>query len=80
MSVRSLSRNYDDTAFGIITFVKGFVSNAVSAFMKGAKFGNFVAGKDGSGGAISVDETTNRTSLEMDEGLFRDKVESALVN
>nr|DAM72591.1 MAG TPA: Minor structural protein 4 [Caudoviricetes sp.] len=80
MSVRSLSRKYDDTAFGIITFVKGFVSNAVSAFMKGAKFGNFVAGKDGSGGAISVDETTNRTSLEMDEGLFRDKVESALVN
>mgnify|MGYP002568021393 CR=1 FL=1 len=80
MSVRSLSRKYDDTAFGIITFVKGFVSNAVSAFMKGAKFGNFVAGKDGSGGAITVDETTNRTNLEMDEGLFRDKVESALVN
>lgn len=80
MSVRSLSRKYDDTAFGVITFVKGFVSNAVSAFMKGAKFGNFVAGKEGSGGAISVDETTNRTSLEMDEGLFRDKVESALVN
>lgn len=80
MSVRSLSRKYDDTAFGVITFVKGFVSNAVSAFMKGAKFGNFIAGKDGSGGAISVDETTNRTSLEMDEGLFRDKVESALVN
>lgn len=75
-----ISRKYDDTAFGVITFVKGFVSNAVSAFMKGAKFGNFVAGKDGSGGAISVDETTNRTSLEMDEGLFRDKVESALVN
>lgn len=80
MSVRSLSRKYDDTAFGVITFVKGFVSNAVSAFMKGARFGNFVAGKDGSGGAISVDEETNRTSLEMDEGLFRDKVESALVN
>lgn len=80
MSVRSLSRKYDDTAFGVITFVKGFVSNAVSAFMKGVKFGNFVAGKDGSGGAISVDETTNRTNLEMDEGLFRDKVESALVN
>ena len=80
MSVRSLSRKYDDTASGIITFVKGFVSNAVSAFMKGAKFGNFVAGKDGSGGAITVDETTNRTNLEMDEGLFRDKVESALVN
>lgn len=80
MSVRSLSRKYDDTAFGIITFVKGFVSNAVSAFMKGAKFGNFVAGKKGSGGAISVDETTNRTSLEMDEGLFREKLESALVN
>ena len=80
MSVRSLSRKYDDTAFGIITFVKGFVSNAVSAFMKGAKFGNFVAGKDGKGGAITVDETTNRTNLEMDEGLFRDKVESALVN
>lgn len=80
MSVRSLSRKYDDTAFGVITFVKGFVSNAVSAFMMGAKFGNFVAGKEGSGGAISVDETTNRTSLEMDEGLFRDKVESALVN
>lgn len=80
MSVRSLSRKYNDTAFGIITFVKGFVSNAVSAFMKGAKFGNFVAGKDGSGGAITVDETTNRTNLEMDEGLFRDKVESALVN
>ncbi|WP_368122001.1 interleukin-like EMT inducer domain-containing protein [Bacteroides thetaiotaomicron] len=75
-----ISRKYDDTAFGIITFVKGFVSNAVSAFMKGAKFGNFVAGKDGSGGAITVDETTNRTNLEMDEGLFRDKVESALVN
>ena len=75
-----ISRKYDDTAFGVITFVKGFVSNAVSAFMKGAKFGNFVAGKEGSGGAISVDETTNRTSLEMDEGLFRDKVESALVN
>lgn len=75
-----ISRKYDDTAFGVITFVKGFVSNAVSAFMKGIKFGNFVAGKDGSGGAISVDETTNRTSLEMDEGLFRDKVESALVN
>lgn len=76
MSVRSLSRKYDDTAFGVITFVKGFVSNAVSAFMKGAKFGNFVSGAKGSGGAITVDETTDRTNLEMDEGLFRDKVEA----
>lgn len=76
MSVRSLSRKYDDTAFGVITFVKGFVSNAVSTFMKGVKFGNFVSGAKGSGGAITVDETTDRTNLEMDEGLFRDKVEA----
>lgn len=75
-----LSKEKDDTASGIITFLKGIVSNAVSTFMKGVKFGNFVSGAKGSGGAITVDETTDRTNLEMDEGLFRDKVESALVN
>lgn len=71
-----LSKEKDDTASGIITFLKGIVSNAVSTFMKGVKFGNFVSGAKGSGGAITVDETTDRTNIEMDEGLFRDKVEA----
>ena len=48
-----LSRVNDDTAEGLITFLKGLVSRELSRFKGGAEFGEFVSGMiTGFGGAI----------------------------
>lgn len=50
---RFLSRKNDDTAEGLITFLKGLVSRELSRFKGGAEFGEFVSGMmTGFGGAI----------------------------
>ena len=68
-------KDRDDTVNGLITFVKGFVSNAVSVFKQGMKFGNYVTGMiGGSGGAITVDEVTGKTVLEVDKVLAREEL------
>lgn len=75
ISTRALSRKNDDTASGLITFVKGIISEAVSIFRKGARFGNFVTGMiGGSGGAITVDEKTGKTIMEVDKAIFREEM------
>ena len=72
---RVLRKDRDDDASGLITFLKGFVSNVVSIFKKGAKFGNFVTGMlGGSGGAITVDENTGKTTIEIDKAIFREEM------
>ena len=68
-------KDRDDTVNGLITFVKGFVSNVVSVFKQGMKFGNYVTGMiGGSGGAITVDEVTGKTVLEVDKVLAREEL------
>ena len=53
-----LSRLEDDTASGLITFLKGLISREISRFKGGAEFGEFVSGMlTGIGGA--VDEKGN---------------------
>ena len=48
-----LSKKKDDTAEGLITFLKGLVSRELSRFKGGAEFGEFVSGMmTGFGGAI----------------------------
>lgn len=75
ISTRALSRKTDDTASGLITFVKGIISEAVSIFRKGVRFGNFVTGMiGGSGGAITVEEKTGKTILEVDKAIFREEM------
>lgn len=70
-----LRKDQDDTASGLITFVKGIVSNVVSIFKKGITFGNFVTGIiGGSGGAVTVDEKTGKTVLEVDKAIFREEM------
>lgn len=75
ISTRALSRRTEDTASGLITFVKGIISEAVSIFRKGARFGNFVTGMiGGSGGAVTVEEGTGKTILEVDKAIFREEM------
>ena len=75
ISTRALSRKNDDTASGLITFIKGIISEAVSIFRKGVRFGNFVTGLiGGSGGAVTVDEKTGKTVLEVDKAIFREEM------
>lgn len=75
ISTRALSRKNDDTASGLITFIKGIISEAVSIFRKGVRFGHFVTGMiGGSGGAVTVDEKTGKTVLEVDKAIFREEM------
>lgn len=75
ISTRALSRKNDDTASGLITFIKGIISEAVSIFWKGVRFGHFVTGMiGGSGGAVTVDEKTGKTVLEVDKAIFREEM------
>lgn len=87
ISTRSVSKEHDDTASGLITFLKGLISEAlsifrkgiiseaVSIFKKGVRFGNFVTGMiGGSGGAVTVDEETGKTIMEVDKAIFREEM------
>lgn len=75
ISTRALSKKNDDTASGLITFIKGIISEAVSIFRKGIRFGHFVTGMiGGSGGAVTVDEKTGKTVLEVDKAIFREEM------
>lgn len=49
---RKLSKAYDDTASGLITFLKGLVAKARSFFENGAEFGTYI--KDASGAKIDA--------------------------
>ncbi len=64
-ALRSLStflrKDSDDTAAGLITFLKGI------------NVGQFTTGMLGSGGAITVDPATGKTRIEADELLVRMK-------
>ena len=42
-----ISKKNDDTASGVITFLRGIIAHALSLFKKGASFGNFTPGISG---------------------------------
>ena len=69
-----LSKKNDDTAAGLITFLKGLVSNAVARLKGGAEFGEFVSGMmTGLGAAIDsrgnaeFESVTVRSALRVME-------------
>lgn len=70
-----ISKKKDDTASGLITFLQGLVSETVSIFRKGVRFGDFVTRMiGGSGGAVTVEEKTGKTIMEIDKAIFREEL------
>ncbi len=61
-----LSKTIDDTAQGLITFVKGIIANELSKFLKGIEVGSFIPGMFNGKGA-NIDELGNAemTSLRL---------------
>ena len=53
-----LSKEHDDTADGIITFLKGLVSESMAKMQAGTQFGSFVSGINGGKGA-QIDASGN---------------------
>ena len=73
-SDRYLSRKHDDAAEGMITFLRGLISEQMAQFRAGAQFGGFVSGLyngrgaqvDASGNA-EVESITSRTYIRVME-------------
>ncbi|MDD3037148.1 hypothetical protein [Bacteroides sp.] len=68
-----LSKNNDDKAAGLITFLKGFVAKGLIQADLGATFGKFITGILGSGACIKIDPLTEKSYLEVDELFVRVK-------
>ena len=61
-----LSREHDDAAMGLITFLKGLVSEGVAHLNQGAQFGSFVSGMaTGKGAAIDGDGNAEVESIKV---------------
>lgn len=61
-----ISKRKDDTAAGLITFLKGLISKELSRFKGGAEFGEFVSGMlTGIGGAIDKKGNAEFESLTV---------------
>ena len=61
-----LSREHDDAAMGLITFLKGLVSEGVAHLNQGAQFGGFVSGMaTGKGAAIDGDGNAEVESIKV---------------
>lgn len=61
-----LSREHDDAAMGLITFLKGLVSEGVAHLNQGAQFGGFVSGMaTGKGAAIDGDGNAEVESVKV---------------
>lgn len=66
-----ISKKNDDTASGVITFLRGIIANALSLFKKGASFGNFTPGISGAiideNGEIEAKSLVLRSFLSVPE-------------
>lgn len=63
---RAISKTKDDTASGLITFLKGLVSNEVSQFKKGLEVGDFIKSLyAGKGAGIDKDGNAEVESLRV---------------
>jgi len=63
---RALSKSVDDTAQGLITFLKGIISQEIARLNKGAQFGEFIPGMfGGKGGKIDGLGNAELTSLRL---------------
>ena len=62
---KAISKEYDDVASGVITFLKGLVSKIKIKALAGIEFGRFQSGKPGAGGAVSIDIAGN-SNAEVD--------------
>lgn len=61
-----LSRNHDDAAAGVITFLKGLVSESMAKMQAGAQFGSFSSGiQDGKGAQIDKDGNAEMESITI---------------
>lgn len=61
---KKLSKTQDDTAQGVITFMRGLISQAYTQFGQGADFGQFVQGLVGGDGA-RIDEHGNMEATSL---------------
>lgn len=66
---RYLSKTSNDTAAGIITFLKGLVSEGIISAKQGVEIGEFVTGLFGRGGKIDGDGRAELRSLTLWEWL-----------
>ena len=65
-----LSKTTDDTASGVITFLKGLVSDALAYLKDGAKFGDFVSSiYAGKGGAVDENGNAEFESVKVRSSL-----------
>lgn len=67
--LQKLSRVSDDTAAGLITFLKGLVSDGIISARQGVEFGEFVTGLVGRGGKIDGKGNGELRSLKLWEWL-----------
>lgn len=66
-----LSKTKDDTAAGVITFLKGLVSNELARLKGGAEFGEFISGMfTGTGGAIDKNGNAEFQGVKIRGGLW----------
>lgn len=68
---RFLSREDDDTAAGVITFLKGLVSHELARLKGGAEFGEFISGMfTGTGGAVDKNGNAEFQGVKIRGGLW----------
>lgn len=68
---KKLSKVDSDTAAGLITFLKGLVSEGLIKAQEGIELGDFLSGILGSGGCFKVNPQNGKTYIEADEIYIR---------
>ena len=66
-----LSKVDNDTAAGLITFLKGLISEGLIKAQEGIELGDFLSGILGTGGCFKVDPKTGKSYIEADEMYIR---------
>lgn len=66
-----LSKVDNDTAAGLITFLKGLISEGLIKAQEGIELGDFLSGILGIGGCFKVDPKTGKSYIEADEMYIR---------
>ena len=66
-----LSKVDNDTAAGLITFLKGLISEGFIKAQEGIELGDFLSGILGTGGCFKVDPKTGKSYIEADEMYIR---------
>ena len=66
-----ISKIENDEAAGLITFLKGIISEGLIKAQEGIELGDFLSGILGTGGCFKVDPNTGKSYIEADEMYIR---------